>query len=127
MPERLRRLGRRTAACATRRATAYAYSLTPTADAFRPPQPTDGKPLPVLVTPDVAAAPAAGRILPLAIEGQPVTGRIVGIIRRFPSIVGGAVVADRQTAETLLDTARRGSARPTSSGPTRCRRRRPRR
>ncbi len=36
------------------------------------------------------------------------TGRIAGIIRRFPSIVGGAVVADRLTSETMLDTVSPG-------------------
>jgi hypothetical protein len=33
-----------------------------------------------------------------------VAARVVGVVRRFPSIVGDAVVADRQTAATLLDT-----------------------
>jgi hypothetical protein len=33
-----------------------------------------------------------------------VTARIVGIVARFPSIVGDAVVADRQTAATVLNT-----------------------
>ena len=32
------------------------------------------------------------------------TGRVVGVIRRFPSIVGDAVVADRVAAATTLDT-----------------------
>ena len=95
---------------ASRRAGgAFAYSLTSGLfPRIRPRQPTDGQALPVLVTPNVAAAAGTGRILPLAIEGQVVTARIVGVIRRFPSIVGGAVVADRQTAETTLDSGSPG-------------------
>jgi hypothetical protein len=84
--------------------TGLAYALTTDRTAvLRPRQPTDGKPLPVLVTPRVAAAATGNRIVPLAIEGELVPARIVGVVPRFPSIVGDAVVADRQTAETVLD------------------------
>jgi hypothetical protein len=86
-----------------------AYSLdTDRTTTFRPPQPTDGYQLPVLVTPDVAASAGTGGTIPLDIEGENVTGRIAGIIQRFPSIVGGAVVADRLTSETMLDTVSPG-------------------
>jgi hypothetical protein len=82
-----------------------AYGITPDHTAvFRAPQATDGQPLPVLVTPGVAAAVGEGHIVPLAVEGELVPARIVGIVPRYPSIVGDAVVADRQTAETVLDT-----------------------
>jgi hypothetical protein len=82
-----------------------AYGITPDNTAvFRAPQPTDGQPLPVLVTPGIAAASGEGHIVPLTIEGEVVTARIVGIVPRFPSIVGDAVVADRQTAATVLNT-----------------------
>jgi hypothetical protein len=62
----------------------------------------------VLVTPDVAASAGIGGTIPLDIEGENITGRIAGIIQRFPSIVGGAVVADRLTSETMLDTVSPG-------------------
>jgi hypothetical protein len=82
-----------------------AYSLTNDRfSSFRPRQPTDGHALPVLATPDVAAAAGPGRIVPLAIEGEQVAGRIVGVVPRYHSIVGGAIVADRQTASTLLNS-----------------------
>jgi hypothetical protein len=71
---------------------------------FRPAEPTDGRPLPVLATARVAAEAGPHGIIPLQIEGEQVAGRIVGRIDRFPSIVGDAVVADRQTISTLLDT-----------------------
>jgi hypothetical protein len=71
---------------------------------FRPAQPTDGRTLPVLATARVAAEAGPRGIIPLQIEGEQVAGRIVGVISRFPSVAGDAVVADRDTAATLLDT-----------------------
>ena len=43
-------------------------------------------------------------IIPLQVEGEQIAARIVGVVQRFPSIVGDAVVADRMTAATMLDT-----------------------
>lgn len=81
------------------------YTLTTdVASSVRPRQPTDGHPLPVLATPAVVAAAGDDRVLPLSIEGEHVTARIVGVVKRFPSIVGDAIVADRETAATTLDT-----------------------
>ncbi len=92
---------RRTAAAAV----TIAYSLTADETArFRPEQPTDGVPLQVLVTPDVAASADTSGDLTLELEGENVPVHVAGVIRRFPSIVGGAVVADRTAAETTLDT-----------------------
>ncbi len=81
------------------------YVLTPDRiGVYRPRQPTDGAPLPVLATPGVAAAAGPNGIVPLVVEGEAVAGRIVGTLRRFPSVVGDAVVADLSQAETRLDT-----------------------
>jgi hypothetical protein len=81
------------------------YVLTPDRTSrFRPRQPTDGAVLPVLATPHVADAAGPHGIIPLQIEGELVAARIVGVVRRFPSIVGDAVIADRVTAATMLDT-----------------------
>ena len=81
------------------------YLLTPERTGiFRPAEPTDSQPLAVLATERVAAEAGPHGIIPLQIEGEQVAGRIVGRINRFPSIVGDAVVADRQTISTLLDT-----------------------
>ncbi|MDX6486911.1 MAG: hypothetical protein QOF43_2064, partial [Gaiellaceae bacterium] len=81
------------------------YVLTPDRTSrFRPQQPTDGSVLRVLATPQVAAAAGPHGIIPLEIEGELVAARIVGVIERFPSIVGDAVIADRVTAATTLDT-----------------------
>jgi hypothetical protein len=81
------------------------YLLTPDRTGkFRPAQPTDGLVLPLLATPGVAAQAGPHGIIPLQIEGEQIAGRVVGEITRFPSVVGEAVVADYETASTLLDT-----------------------
>jgi hypothetical protein len=85
--------------------TRLGYVLTPDRTGrFRPRQPTDGSVLRVLATPRVAAAAGPHGIIPLQVEGDLVAARIVGVIERFPSIVGDAVIADRVTAATMLDT-----------------------
>ena len=71
---------------------------------FRPRQPTDGVPLPVLATPRVIAEAGPHGIIPLQIEGEQIAARIVGTIRRFPSVDGDVVVADLTNAATILDT-----------------------
>lgn len=82
-----------------------AYSLTTDETTrFRPRQPTDGLVLPVLATPAVAAAASSDGTVLLTVEGDQVPARVVGVVKRFPSAVDDAVIADRVTAETLLDT-----------------------
>ncbi len=81
------------------------YVLTPDEeDVFRPRQTTDGKAMPVLVTPHVAAEAGPLGIIPLDVEGETIAARVVGVVQRFPSIVGDAVVADLGQASTRLDT-----------------------
>ncbi|HZT90554.1 MAG TPA: FtsX-like permease family protein [Gaiellaceae bacterium] len=85
--------------------TRVGYVLTPErTGVFRPLQPTDGTPIPVLATPGVAAEAGPRGVIPLQVEGEQVPARLVGVVRRFPSIVGDAVVADRAAASTLLDS-----------------------
>jgi hypothetical protein len=81
------------------------YVLTPDLDSvFRPRQTTDGHPLPVVVTPGVAREAGPHGIIPLSIEGEQIAARVVGVVQRFPSIVGDAVVADLGQSSTRLDT-----------------------
>lgn len=87
------------------RAGKLGFVLTPDrTGVFRPRQPTDGHLLRVLATPHVASAAGPNGIIPLQVEGELVSARIVGVVQRFPSIVGDAVIADRVTASTILDT-----------------------
>ena len=85
------------------------YGLTVDEQAtLRPPQPTDRRALPVLATRRVADAAARDGTIPLLLEGEQIAARVVGVVDRFPSIEGDAVVADRETAATALDTAAPG-------------------
>ncbi len=89
------------------------YVLTPDVQpVYRPRQVTDGKPLPVLATPGVAAEAGPRGIVPLDIEGEQIAARIVGVVRRFPSIVGDAVVAELSQAATRLDVLSPGLGTP---------------
>ncbi|HZO33633.1 MAG TPA: FtsX-like permease family protein, partial [Gaiellaceae bacterium] len=81
------------------------YLITPDrVGTFRPVQPTDGHRLDVLVTPSIARDAGPNGVVPLQVEGEQIAAHVVGVIRRFPSIVGDAVIADRQTMSTLFDT-----------------------
>jgi hypothetical protein len=85
--------------------TDVSYLLTPDRTGiFRPRQPTDGTLLPILATPGIAAAAGPHGVVPLQIEGEQIAARIVGVIKRFPSTTGEAIVADRTAAATELDT-----------------------
>ena len=89
------------------------YILTPDEEPiYRPVQVTDGRPLPVLVTPKVAEAAGPHGIIPIDVEGEQIAARIVGIVQRFPSIQGDAVVADLTQAATRLDTRSPGLGTP---------------
>ena len=58
----------------------------------------------MLATPRVIAEAGPHGIIPLQVEGEQIAARIVGTIRRFPSVDGDAVVADQTNAATILDT-----------------------
>ena len=77
---------------------------------FRPPEPTDRKRVPVLVTPRLAAA-ASGGTLPVEIEGQRLVVQVAGTINRFPTVNGDALVADGMALTTALDAEQPGAAR----------------
>ena len=89
--------------------TVVRYSLvSDQTTTFRPPQPTDGLELPILATPGIVAAAAPDGTIPLSIEGERISARIVGRIDRFPSAVGEAVIANGPTAATMLETTSPG-------------------
>ena len=72
---------------------------------YRPAQPTDGSPVPVLATPELASAAGAGGVLPVAIEDQPLRARVVGTVDLVPGTRGNAIVADEATVENALNAA----------------------
>ena len=73
---------------------------------LRPAQPSDVHPIPVLVDPQTAAASGSGGRLELTVDGQPVDARVVGVLRRFPTVGPGAagfVIADEARLAGALD------------------------
>jgi hypothetical protein len=82
---------------------------------LRLPQPTDGRPLRVLVSPDVArSAPPDGAIT-LDFQDARVPARIVGVADRFPdadTIGEGFVVADESHLATALGADAPGTSTP---------------
>jgi len=70
---------------------------------FRARQPTDAGPIPVVVSPDLAAAAGPGGILPLDVGKGTIVSRIAGTVRRMPTVEGDAVLVDGPTIATALD------------------------
>lgn len=96
---------------AERRTARMKFLATPDLQpGFRIRQPLDGKAVPVIVSPAVAAAAGRDRLLPVQIEGTPLLARVVGVANRFPSVDGDFLVADRQTFATALNTDHPGAA-----------------
>ena len=81
---------------------------------LRPRQPTDGSPLRVVVSPDVAAAAGPGGLLTLDFHDPQLTARIVGVADRFPTLQPDEpfVVAEESRLATALDAGDPGTGRP---------------
>ncbi len=82
---------------------------------IRPRQPSDKRPVPVLVDPQTTASAGQGGDLALTIDGLPVAARVVGTLKRFPSLgadTSGFVVADEQTLASALDAESPGQGQP---------------
>ncbi|HEU4449041.1 MAG TPA: FtsX-like permease family protein [Gaiellaceae bacterium] len=80
------------------------------ASRFRPRQPSDEGPVPVVASPSVAAAAGRGEELPLRVAGEQVVVRVAAVAERFPGTSGDFVVADRALLGTALNTERPGIA-----------------
>ena len=81
---------------------------------FRPTQPTDDRPVPVLVSPGVANAAGADGTLSLDLAGEQVPARVAAVARRFPgtsqgTFSGDFAIADRNVLGTALDAATPGA------------------
>jgi FtsX-like permease family len=82
---------------------------------FRPRQALDGKPLPAIVSPGLAAlADRSGR-LGLQVAGHVIALRVARMAERFPSTRGDFAVVDRRALETALNLAEPGAGFPTEA------------
>jgi FtsX-like permease family len=92
------------------------YGLTEGQSAlFRPRQPTDGHPLPAVVSPDVARSAAPGGLVTVQNGDQHVTVRVVAVARRFPGTAdgdGSFVVTEESHLQTAMDADAPGTGRP---------------
>lgn len=80
----------------------------------RPRQPSDLTPVPVLVDPQTAAATGPGARLAMGVDDLPVQARVVGVLRRFPTVAAGSgfVIADQAVLASALDAQLPGQGRP---------------
>ena len=80
---------------------------------YRPRQPTDGRPVPVVAS--AALATLAGRdgVLEMTTpDSQTLTVRVAAVAQRFPAVGGAFVVADEATLNTALNANDPGFATP---------------
>jgi hypothetical protein len=77
---------------------------------FRPRQPSDAGPLPIVASPSVASAAGTGARLPLRIGGEQIVVRIAAVARAFPGTRGDFVVADRSLLDAAVNAERPGAA-----------------
>lgn len=109
-----RAVGAATAPVAASPTTVVGFSTTGNPGILRPAQPSDSRPVPVLADPGTAAAAGPDRILGMSVDGLPVNVRVVGTVRRFPTVAAGAegfVVADEATLDSALDAQLPGQGR----------------
>ncbi len=91
------------------------FSATGTPGVFRPAQPADTLPVPVLADPQTAASAGPDGRIALTVDGLPVLARVAGVLGRFPTIEGdsaGFVIADEATLAAALDAQLPGQGRP---------------
>jgi hypothetical protein len=80
---------------------------------LRPIQPSDGRPVPVIASPGMAALAGSRHLLDMTVLGvEPLTVRVVGTARRFPTAGGSFVVADEAGLTTALNANDPGSGTP---------------
>src|SRR6185312_64277 len=90
------------------------YALDGSTNGFyRPPQPTDGKAVPVVASPSLASLAGPDGILHMTVGGAAaLTVRIVAIAHRFPTAGGAFIVADEAELATALNSDDPGAATP---------------
>jgi hypothetical protein len=87
------------------------YFVSTDADSrLRPRQPSDQGYVPAIATPQLASIAGPGGLLPLRVGGVSLVVRIAATAKRFPSVYGEFVVADRTALATALNAVAPGSA-----------------
>ena len=76
---------------------------------FRAHQPTDDHPIPIVASPTLAAAAGPGGVLPITAAAGTIVGRIVGTVKRIPTVDEDVVIADGPTVATALSATAPGS------------------
>jgi hypothetical protein len=90
------------------------YIVNRAADSvFRPREPLEGEPIPVVATPSVARAAGPDGDIPLHVDETTVLGHVVAVARHVPSTDGEAVVADLGAWQAGLTAADAGLGAPT--------------
>jgi hypothetical protein len=81
---------------------------------LRPREPTDGRALRIIASPDVARAAGPGGLLTLDFLEPPVRARVVGIATRFPTLQPDEpfAIAEESRLATALDADASGTGRP---------------
>ncbi len=94
----------------------FAFQDTGARLVFRPGEPTDGRPMPVVVSPDIArAAGGVGSETVLDFQDTTVDARIVGVATRMPTVpsdLGPFVLADGGWLSTAVDASAPGEGTP---------------
>jgi hypothetical protein len=92
------------------------YALTAAQSALlRPKEPTDGHPLPIVVSPDIARVAAPDGLVTFQFGTQQINGKIVAVADRFPATADGGgsfAIADESHLQTALDADAPGTGRP---------------
>jgi hypothetical protein len=77
---------------------------------IRPRQPTDDRPIPVIASTSIADAAGSAEVLPIRVGGAEIEVEIVATARRFPTLSGDFLVADRQAVATAANASVPGAA-----------------
>ncbi|HET6868482.1 MAG TPA: hypothetical protein VFH80_21385 [Solirubrobacteraceae bacterium] len=96
-------------------AAGLAFQTSGAPGVVRPVQPSDHRALPILADPGTAASAGPGRRIGLTVDGLPVQARVVGVLRRYPTVgpgTPGVIVADQQALSDALDAQLPGQGRP---------------
>jgi ABC-type antimicrobial peptide transport system permease subunit len=89
------------------------YLLNRAADStLRPREPLEGETVPVIVSPEIAAAVGPDGTLPLQVGNRTIRAQVVAVASYFPSIDGQLVVADLPTWLVAANTVEPGTTAP---------------